>query len=302
MSNKLWLIAALLGGLMVPSAEAQYLFPQRNHLPALTLESKHLERYLIGVATVPADQTLRHHLKLESGVGLVVDHVAPNSAAAKAGLQQHDVLVKVGEDPLRSPKQLSQAANASEGKPIRVALIRQAEPREVEVTPALTNMAEFSPFPGRPPQELLKRWMPEVERLDADDLRLRMLGPGVMVLKRHHKLPENLSVTIQWQGAEKATLTVRRTGKDGKEDLLITAREDELEKLPAEIRKHVEQLLATLRPHVQHVPAQVQIRPLRPELKSKPEGSDLQQEMRDMKQEVQALREALEALTEKLEK
>src|SRR5678809_483964 len=44
----------------------------------------------LGIATVEASEALSAQLGVRSGTGLVVTYVAPDSPAAKAGLQKHD--------------------------------------------------------------------------------------------------------------------------------------------------------------------------------------------------------------------
>lgn len=56
------------------------------------------------VARMP--DLLREHLALGHGVGLVVDEVVAESAAATAGFKQHDVLISIDEQSLIVPEQL----------------------------------------------------------------------------------------------------------------------------------------------------------------------------------------------------
>ena len=61
----------------------------------------------LGVATLPADATLSQQLGLPRGVGLAVAEVVPDSPAAKAGLERHDVLVKLDDQWLVDQYQLA---------------------------------------------------------------------------------------------------------------------------------------------------------------------------------------------------
>ncbi|MEO1979866.1 MAG: S1C family serine protease, partial [Fuerstiella sp.] len=56
-------------------------------------------RYLIGVLCKPADSLLRRHLKLADS-GLLASHISEGLPAAKAGIQQDDILLAVGEQKL----------------------------------------------------------------------------------------------------------------------------------------------------------------------------------------------------------
>ncbi|HUE75128.1 MAG TPA: PDZ domain-containing protein [Pirellulaceae bacterium] len=57
------------------------------------LKLKQEPRYRIGVVLSEADDTLRAQVGLAAGEGLIVTEVFPDTPAAKAGIQPHDVLV-----------------------------------------------------------------------------------------------------------------------------------------------------------------------------------------------------------------
>src|SRR5882724_4363828 len=57
----------------------------------------------LGVSTSEASETLSSQLNLRPGVGLVINYVASNSPAAKAGLQKNDVLVRLDDQSLVHP-------------------------------------------------------------------------------------------------------------------------------------------------------------------------------------------------------
>lgn len=80
----------------------------------------HEPRYRIGVVLSEADETLRAQVGLAAGEGLIVSEVFPDTPAAKAGIQPHDVLV------ILDGKRLStvDAANAQ---------IQEIKEREVEL-------------------------------------------------------------------------------------------------------------------------------------------------------------------------
>ena len=56
--------------------------------------------YWLGVECLPVMPALRAQLNLPEKQGLLVAAVMPDSPAAKAGIKQHDVLLRVGEKPL----------------------------------------------------------------------------------------------------------------------------------------------------------------------------------------------------------
>lgn len=61
----------------------------------------------LGLEVVPVDEALAAQLKLPPEHGLVVRFVMPDSPAAAAGLQKHDVLTRLDDQLLIAPRQLS---------------------------------------------------------------------------------------------------------------------------------------------------------------------------------------------------
>jgi membrane-associated protease RseP (regulator of RpoE activity) len=92
----------------------------------------------LGVSASPPPRELAAHLSIPRDTGLVVEGVIPDSPAAKAGLQQNDVLTKLGDQILIHPRQLSVlVANGKEGDSVNVSFIRKGEPKEVNVILAM---------------------------------------------------------------------------------------------------------------------------------------------------------------------
>jgi membrane-associated protease RseP (regulator of RpoE activity) len=98
------------------------------------VESEKLQLY-IGVRTVPVDGVLRTHLSLPEGHGLVVTSVVKESPAQKTGLREGDLLLEVGETTLTETNTLSGAVQGSEGKPLKLKLVREGQTLELAVTP-----------------------------------------------------------------------------------------------------------------------------------------------------------------------
>ncbi len=73
---------------------------------------------------VPADDALRAHLGLSKDEGLVVTSVIANGPAAQAGVQQNDVLLKLGETPLAKVDDLDEALKATGEKPSELMVLR----------------------------------------------------------------------------------------------------------------------------------------------------------------------------------
>jgi S1-C subfamily serine protease len=91
--------------------------------------------YHIGVSATPADDTLRAHLQLPAGRGLVVGEVVAGSPAEKAGVKPHDILLEVDGKALDSTEKLASLVHSSDGKATKLSLLRAGKPMSVDVTP-----------------------------------------------------------------------------------------------------------------------------------------------------------------------
>ena len=61
----------------------------------------------LGVVTEPLEPALSAQLGLTDGLGLIVNHILPNSPAAKAGLQEHDILKQINDQLIADSEQLA---------------------------------------------------------------------------------------------------------------------------------------------------------------------------------------------------
>jgi membrane-associated protease RseP (regulator of RpoE activity) len=90
-----------------------------------------------GMSLVPADDALRSHLKLPKGEGLLVTALDLHSPAAEAGLQQNDVLLKLGDSPLQTTSHLEAALKAAGDKPVVLQIYRDGSARKIQVLPRI---------------------------------------------------------------------------------------------------------------------------------------------------------------------
>jgi hypothetical protein len=93
-------------------------------------------KFYIGVQTTPADATLRAHLELPEDTGLVVNDVAADSPAQKAGLQKGDILLQIDHHPLPNTETLAGVIQEFQGKATELKILRAGKPRTVQITPA----------------------------------------------------------------------------------------------------------------------------------------------------------------------
>lgn len=89
----------------------------------------------LGVAVSPIPAEISRHLSIQSGTGLLVNHIDKDSPAAKAGIQDGDILAKLDDQILILPQQLSVlVAGKKEGETIKLTYLRKGEPQEANAT------------------------------------------------------------------------------------------------------------------------------------------------------------------------
>lgn len=80
----------------------------------------------LGVLSEPIDKTLSVHLGVKSGV--VLSYVAPDSPAAKAGLQQHDIVIEVDGAAVGNQDELRDAIQGHDpGDEVSLAVVSKGE-------------------------------------------------------------------------------------------------------------------------------------------------------------------------------
>jgi membrane-associated protease RseP (regulator of RpoE activity) len=92
--------------------------------------------YYIGVPATPVEDTMRAHLDLPKGHGLIISgEIVEKSPAAKAGLKQNDILLSLNEKPLDTVETLVATIQATKGKTAKVVILRAGKKEEHEITP-----------------------------------------------------------------------------------------------------------------------------------------------------------------------
>ncbi len=101
----------------------------------------------LGIATREADPGVVAQLPIENGTGLSIRAVAPESPAAKAGLQENDVLARLGDQLLINPEQLETLIHAkAPGDTVDLTYFRKG--KETKTTATLASHAPEKIFPG----------------------------------------------------------------------------------------------------------------------------------------------------------
>jgi len=270
-----WLGGLAMALLCVASAEAQDApaqdapaqKAQAENAPARTIApfgaaNVKVSGYWLGVHCRPAGGPLRSQLGLADNQGLVVNLVVPDSPAEAVGIKRHDVLVTAGGKPLGEVAHVIEAVRAADGKQLKIELIRAGKREELTITPDKRPNRVISVVPRKPGDvvadwDTIHKWHKRVEpgEFGEGPMRFRFLRPGTILPPGPPPLPAipgNLRVTITKQADKPAAIVVQR----GEEKWEVT--EKELDKLPDDIRPHIEQLLnpnpPMLRGPVGHVP------------------------------------------------
>lgn len=220
----------------------------------------------IGVACRPAESVLHKQLKIEGG--LVVEDVTPDSPAAKAGIEQDDILLAVNDIELSDQGQLMKFLNGNKEKEVKLKYLHAGETKTAKLTPAErpVDHLKFFAVPAGP-DGVFEFKLPEGEGKDAaawkewaeklakeapekgEPLKMRFFHPGVMLGDDEHiqlelvlgDLPKDLKVLINKEGDGPTKIHVER----GDEKWDVT--EKDLDKLPEDVRMHVKKFLG--QPH-----------------------------------------------------
>jgi hypothetical protein len=199
----------------------------------------------LGIATMEASDALGAQLGLRNGAGLVVTYVAPDSPAAKADLQKHDVLTRLGEQWLVHPAQLRKLIHAhKQAEVVELSFYRAGKEQTASVTlgsmPAKSQMLGDLPvieerretFEKRPDEANIDRVIHEsLRHLNNDRKGLhnevhRSIEEVREAIKEAFRDVTNVASTIDpvqriirelrqsgVQVDKKATVTVRSAGK-----------------------------------------------------------------------------------------
>jgi hypothetical protein len=189
-----------------------------------------LSRYMLGVVVVDH--------KIEEAQGVLITKVTDDSPARKSGLKVGDTILKVNETEISDLQSLMNAVDASEGVEITLTILRTETAESVEtvqVTP-VERPSESHSDPAETTWRLRAPVNPSSDDKIGDNRWIK-IHPGIVLGRNPQPLPGNLSVTIKRQGTQPARITVKR------DELTWELTEQELDKLPADVRPHVEQLL-----------------------------------------------------------
>jgi len=196
--------------------------------------------YWIGVQVqYPLPDLLRARLSIPNDEGILVQEVEP-STPADGKLMKDDVLLKADGKPLKSASDLVSAVNDAKGGKLQLEVLRGGKPVKIEVTPAKRPAALPSKADVWVSPELRYKDLAEALKLSGPALRYYTMRPGWVLRPgalHHAPLPENLSITITKEGSKLAKIVVKQDQKQWE------IAENELDKLPTDVRPYVDQML-----------------------------------------------------------
>jgi S1-C subfamily serine protease len=143
-----WRIAAVVAALLTAAAIGVVLMPAAYGQSAVTVQSpKAIEIFSrgsrIGVTVRDLEEADRSAAKGVTG-GVVIDEVAADSPAAKAGLRNGDVMVEFDGERVRSARQLTRLVQETpSGRSVTATLIRDGQKTNVTVTPDESGAYSF---------------------------------------------------------------------------------------------------------------------------------------------------------------
>ena len=197
--------------------------------------------YWLGIIAIPLDEAMKSQLNLDER--LIVQNIMPESPAAKAGVKVHDILLAFGGTEIHRMDDLTKAVRENGDKEAAVTILRGGKKDTVRVKPeqrpAGSQWIDIGIGPEAKKYEgLMRQWLGRDLSFPLPDgsMRMQFFGPG-FIDDLKAKFPDNLSISITKQGGEPAKIVVKR----GDDQWEVT--DETLDKLPEDVRSHVEGFL-----------------------------------------------------------
>lgn len=147
------------------------------------MEFGHVRRAYMGVTISDINQEMADQLGLGRLDGVFVKEVTSNGAAKKAGIQDGDVIVKVGAIPVsKVPELQGQLGRFSPGDRVAVTVVRQGRELVKELT-LLDRTGEERMAQAAPRETLMPSLGAELMPASAEELRSLRIDHGVKVAR-----------------------------------------------------------------------------------------------------------------------
>jgi hypothetical protein len=224
--------------------------------------------YWLGLSVSIPNEETRKEMKLPADQGLIVQSLVSDSPAAKVNIFVKDIILKAGDKPLKQVQDLLDAVNAAKDKPLVLEVRHNGgneekitvTPAKRQATPDLAAVEKLRAEAVKARAEAAKS-QAEAQRLQQEADRLALLGrlqnlPGmegapfqIQILGPGAIIPPNVMATDRTTLPDDMTIVITKTGKKpaeimvqwGKEKWEVT--DDQLNKLPDRVRRHVDAML-----------------------------------------------------------
>ena len=132
----------------------------------------HGDAYVLGVVLAPLQEGVAGLLGIESETGVLAIRVVEKGPAAEAGLHVHDLILEVGDEPVKGVSDLQKRIRESKGEPVAITVRRGvSETLQIGVTPKPARDVSFGPIANQPMLEGLYRyWRPGTVAPIQDDV------------------------------------------------------------------------------------------------------------------------------------
>lgn len=104
-------------------------------------------KYWIGATVEPTPELLVAQLPINEGERILLQYIAPDSPAAKAGLQRFDVVVKIDGAPIADASDVAKIVDKTGDKTVKVEFFRKGKLTETNLTPAERPQNDVRLFP-----------------------------------------------------------------------------------------------------------------------------------------------------------
>jgi len=197
-------------------------------------------KHWLGIHAVPVDDALKSQLGITNR--LIVHHVIPDSPAAKAGLQTHDILLKFGDKDILNLEELVKAVNDWGTKDGQLVVMRGGKEKSLTIKPTdrPTDEQFHALLPRLDPDEIHKL----LGKLGADGtFTWHAVGPGILSEKlrldsKVGQFPNGLSIAVSRENDQPAKIIAKKDGQT------YETTQDRLDVLPEDIRPFVERMLS----------------------------------------------------------
>ncbi len=206
-------------------------------------------KHWIGIHATPiSDEALKSQLGLQKN-RLIVVQVVPDSPAAKAGVKQHDILEKLGDQDLATMTDLIKVVNDNGDKELKLQVLRGGKTTTLVIQPAERPADSQIGAISENALQGLRLYFDDKEVDDGKGGKYiyRKFGPAIAEAKAFafahggEPFPNGLSLSVSKENDQPAKIVAKKDGKT------YEATEDKLGELPADIRTQVERLLS--KPH-----------------------------------------------------